>query len=450
MSKNTPLSHLRNIGHQTERWLNEIGIYTLAQLEAIGPVAAYRQLKELHYNVSLNLVYAIQGAILNAPWNELPPAMREQLQAEVAALSQQSAAEPPLFIVDGHLDIAYNALKFGRDFRRTVAELRQQEADAPSPNGIATIALPDLMQAGVGLALASIFVMPINSPMKFVYHEPTTYENAHDAHRKGMAQLDYYHRLADESDAIRLVTDLASLNAVVDSRQPGKTPLFGIIPAMEGADPIRKPEELAQWIERGVRSIGLAWDDTRYAAGAWRDQGGLTADGYRLMEMMAEHKVLLDITHMSEKASLEALERYPGVVVASHCNSRALVPSPRQLSDEQIRLLGERDGLIGVVLFNPFLRAGQRKGDPKAQVTLDHVTAHIDHICQVLGEAAHVGIGSDLDGGFGAADIPTGLDSAADLPNLAAALRQKGYREADVAGIMGGNWLTLLQRSLGS
>ena len=447
MSNSTRLSDLRNIGQQTERWLHAIGIHNLSQLEAVGPVAAYRQLQDLGYNVSLNLVYALQGAIINAPWNELPPALREQLRAEVSALARHAPGDAPLFIVDGHLDIAYNSLKFNRDFRHTVAELRQQEADAPSPNGIATISLPDLIQGGVGLALASIFVMPLKSPMKFVYHEPTTYEDGRDAHRKGMAQLDYYHRLADEIEAVRLVTDRAALQEVVASHQPGQTPLLGIVPAMEGADPIREPEELEQWIERGVRSIGLAWDDTRYAAGAWRDQGGITPDGYRLMEMMADYGLLLDITHLSEIASLEALDRYQGTVVATHCNARALVPGPRQLSDQQIRLIGERDGLMGVVLYNVFLRAGYRKGDPKAQVTLDHVVAHIDHICQVLGDAAHVGIGSDMDGGFGAADIPTGLDSAADLPNLAAALRQKGYREGDVAGIMGGNWLNLLQRS---
>jgi membrane dipeptidase len=82
-------------------------------------------------------------------------------------------------------------------------------------------------------------------------------------------------------------------------------------------------------------------------------------------------------------------------------------------------------------------------------VTLDHVVAHIDHICQTIGDAAHAGIGSDLDGGFGAADIPAPLDSIADLPQIATALAAKGYSETDIAGIMGGNWVNLLRRTWG-
>ena len=124
------------------------------------------------------------------------------------------------------------------------------------------------------------------------------------------------------------------------------------------------------------------------------------------------------------------------------------MPTERQLSDRQIRLIGERDGVIGCVMFNAFLRAGYRKGSGKEQVTLDHVVAHIDHVCQLIGDARHAGIGSDFDGGFGADDIPTPLDSIADLPLIAAALRDKGYSEADVAGIMGGNWVDLLRRTL--
>jgi len=164
--------------------------------------------------------------------------------------------------------------------------------------------------------------------------------------------------------------------------------------------------------------------------------------------VMADLGLILDLTHMSEMAALQALDAYAGPVVATHANARALVPTERQLSDQQIRLIGERDGVIGCVLFNAFLRANYRKGDRKALVTLDHIVAHIDHVCQLIGDARHAGIGSDLDGGFGAADIPTPLDSIADLPLIAGALRERGYSEADVAGIMGGNWVALLRRTL--
>jgi membrane dipeptidase len=290
--------------------------------------------------------------------------------------------------------------------------------------------------------------MPASSPFPFVFHEPTTYHEPADAHAKGMAQLDYYHALADRDDQIRLVLDRKGLAEVVNSHEPGGKPLLGLVPSLEGAGPVRSPAELASWVERGVRAIGPAWDDTHYAAGAWRDQGGFSAEGFELLEAMAGHGLILDLTHLSEQASLEALERYEGPLVASHSNARALVPTSRQLSDTQIRLIAERDGLVGTVLFNAFLRKGYAKGDAKGSVTLAYVVAHIDHICQLLGDADHVGIGSDLDGGFGAADIPAELDTVADLPLLAQALRDKGYDEGAVRNILGGNWLRLLGSAL--
>lgn len=452
----TQLSDLHSFGPASQHWLNTIGIYTLSDLEKIGAVEAYRQLKQLGFPVSLNLVYAIEGAILNTPWNHLPPDIRQRLKKQVQQLNLQPDTQPetPLqlpFTVDAHLDLAYNALKFNRDALSPVRKLRQQEADSPSPNGIATVSIPDLLEAGVGMVFATIFVMPAHSPHKFTYHAPTTYHDTHQAHFKGMAQLDYYYRLTDRAPHIRLVTNRNILKEVVQSHSPENSvnqPLFGIVIHMEGADPIRQPEELEMWYERGLRSIGLAWDDTQYAAGAWRDQGGLTPAGYRLLDQMASYGMILDVTHASEKASLEAIERYEGTVVATHCNARTLVPGSRQLSDHQIRLIGERGGVIGAVLFNSFLRKEYLLGDGKERVTLDHVVAHIDHICQLLGSSQYVGIGSDLDGGFGAADIPLEIDNVADLPKIGFALREKGYSEADVAGIMGGNWLRLLDRAL--
>jgi membrane dipeptidase len=118
------------------------------------------------------------------------------------------------------------------------------------------------------------------------------------------------------------------------------------------------------------------------------------------------------------------------------------------LSDTQIKLIAERDGVIGAVLFNPFLSAGHKLGDAKELVTLDHVVAHIDHICQLTGSSAYVGIGTDWDGGLGSADIPTPLDSASDLPKLADALRAHGYDDAAIDAIMHGNWLRILRKIL--
>ncbi|MCB8969157.1 MAG: membrane dipeptidase [Chloroflexota bacterium] len=350
-----------------------------------------------------------------------------------------------MFIVDAHLDIAYNALSYGRNQRLPLAQVRAQEA--ASSRGIPIVTLPELQKGNVSLVFGTLFVMPTTRNVTGL-DTGKVYRTPGEAHAQAMEQLDYYHRLADEIESIRLVTDNASLDAVLASHQAdATTPLLGIVPLMEGADPIREAEEVEQWYARGLRLIGLAWDDTRYAAGAWRGGGGLTTEGYRLLDVMAGFNFIADLTHMSERASLETMERYPGPVVATHSNVRALVPGERQLSDTQIRLLGERNGVIGIVLFNRFLKAEYSKGDPKQSVTLEQVVAHIDHICQLLGSAAHVGIGSDFDGGFGAGDIPAELDSAADYAQVAVKLREKGYAPADIDGIMGGNWINLLRRT---
>ena len=352
-----------------------------------------------------------------------------------------------MFIVDAHLDIAYNALKYGRDPLKPVADIRSR--DLPdNKRGTATVAFPEMRKAGVGLVWGTIFVSPAKTAVKLGGDTRLTYTNAAEAHKLGMSQLDYYRRLCDdERNGLRLVGSLSDLEIVLES-QTEERPLIGILPLMEGADPIREPEEVEMWAEKGLRAVGLAWDDTRYAAGAWRSaQHGLTPKGITLLEIMAEFGLILDLTHMNEKATLEALDRYTGPVVATHCNARALVPGERQLSDVQIHRIGERNGVIGVVLYNRFLRAGQIKGEPKELVTLDQVIAHIDYICQLLGDASHVGIGSDFDGGFGAEDIPAELDHIGDLPLLAEKLRSYGYAKTDVVNIMGGNWINLLRRA---
>lgn len=351
-----------------------------------------------------------------------------------------------MFIVDSHLDLAFNALRHGRDLLRPLAEIREAETGGNLPNGTATVCFPELREAGLGLVFGTIYVSPATSRHADAGY---SYNTADEAYKLGLMQLDYYHRLSDEVDTIRLVGDLNDLEAILDSHDGNGEGLVGLVPLMEGADPIRTPAEAEEWYERGLRIVGLAWDNTRYSAGAWKSNGGLTSDGRRLLEVMADLGLILDLTHMSEEATLQALDSYEGVIIASHSNARKLVPSERQLSDVQIRRIVERDGVIGVVLHNSFLKAKHRHGDPKEAVTLEHVVAHIDHICQLVGDAAHVGLGSDFDGGFGREDIPAEIDSVVDLKLIAGALRDNGYSEEDASNIMGWNWVNLLRRAFG-
>lgn len=356
-----------------------------------------------------------------------------------------------MFIVDAHLDIAYNAQSFGRDIRHPVAQLRQQEANAQNKvRGTATVALPEMQQGGVGLVFGTLFVAPATQATTRL-GLPNLYYNQADAHKLAMWQLDHYHRLADETEPIRLVTDRAKLDDLileyVQAEAGAQRPL-GIVPLMEGADAIRTPEELEMWYERGLRIIGLAWDDTAYSAGAWRGTGdGLTSAGHHLLEVMADFGMILDLSHMSEAATHEALDRYEGTVIATHSNCRVLVGRERHFSDKQIRRLGERGGMMGIAIYNVFLKKGHNKGERRELVTVADVVAQIDHVCQILGSADHVGIGSDFDGGFGWEDIPHEMNSIADLGLIATKLAERGYDPEHIEGIMGENWVRVLREA---
>lgn len=354
-----------------------------------------------------------------------------------------------MLIVDAHLDLAYGALRFKRDLRLPAQEVRKHEAKrAPNPEGIITVTIPELLKGGVGLVFATLFAMPEHANKVFPDNRRLVYANADEAYQVAGEQLDYYWRLADELEQVRVVTDRQTLEEVIASHEEGvEKPLLGLVPLMEGADPIRHPQELEEWYERGLRIIGPAWQDTRYAFGSGNSQG-FTNEGLYLMEVMADLGFMLDITHMSDKGTFEAFDRYEGPIIASHSNARALVPHVRHISDEQIRRLAERDGMTGIVLFNLFLKADYARTDPKESVTLQHVAAHIDHICQLLGSAHHVGIGSDMDGGFGLNHTPAELDSSADLPQLAPVLAERGYDDEAIAAIMGLNWVERLRRIL--
>ncbi len=352
-----------------------------------------------------------------------------------------------MFIVDAHLDLAYNAIRNERDLLKSVSEIRAAETQEGKKLGTAIVTFPALRDAGVGLVFATIFVEPTDRRMSNK-GEKLVYSTAEEAHQQGQIQLDYYHSLWDEVEYLRPVRSTAELETVVSSHTEGEEPLTGMVILMEGADPIRKPEEVEYWYERGLRIVGLAWDDTRYSAGAWRDGGGLTSDGVQLLEIMADFGMILDLTHMGEEATFQALERYEGRIIASHSNARSLVPGQRQLSDEQLLRLMERDGLVGIVLANAFLKKGYKRGDPKELVSLEHVIAHIDHICQLAGDAHHVGLGSDFDGGFGVESVPNEIHELSDLQLIAVALGNYGYSDKDTDGIMGKNWLRLLRSSL--
>jgi membrane dipeptidase len=348
---------------------------------------------------------------------------------------------PPTLIVDAHEDIASNVLHHGRDICRSVRKIRQDEEGraASDPSvlafGSAMLGLPEHRQGGVGLVFSTIFVSP---------------KDLEAMAQDGLAQLRYYHDLARQPESgVRLITtqdELAALERDFAAAEAPERRPVGFILLMEGADTLREPAELELWQREGLRLLGLSWQGTRYAGGT-HAPGPLTDLGRALLDEMQRLGLILDISHLAEESFWQAMDRFSGRVVASHANCRAFVPTDRQLTDEMIRQIARRGGVIGTVLANRFLVAGWTK-DARQPVTLEAVTQHMDHICQLTGSAAHCAIGSDFDGGFGVETTPAELDSVADLGKIGAALSARGYRAEDVAGILGGNWLRLLRRDL--
>jgi membrane dipeptidase len=349
-------------------------------------------------------------------------------------------------VVDGHQDLAYGALTLGRDHTRSALETRALEARSAREAGSCMVGRPELLAGRVAVVFGTVFTMPAHRAM---FNWDTVYRDAQEAHSQGLAQLDVYHRWADEGQFV-LVGDQADLETVLASWQasaPDDARKLGLVPLMENADPIREPAELEMWFERGLRIVGPAWAGSRYSGGTG-EPGPLTDLGRELLEFMAELGLGLDLSHMAERAALEAVDRFEGVLLASHSNPRGLVPGDRQLSDELIRGVAEREGVLGIVLYNGFLRPGWRLGDRKEQVTLEDVVRAIDYVCQRVGDARHVALGSDFDGGFGSEATPVELDTVADLPKVALALQERGFEPGHIVDIMGGNWLRLLRRLL--
>jgi membrane dipeptidase len=355
-----------------------------------------------------------------------------------------------MIVVDAHEDIAYNFLRYGRDYRASVAAKRQHEANGDHPNGYATTGLPDALLGRVAVVFSTIFTAPKTAPSPMASLDDTHYSTPAEAYHLGEQQLDYYNRLFDESEKIVPVRTQADLDAVLATWEPDTEfadHKQGFVLLMENADPIIEPKQFEEWYERGVRLVGPAWAASRYCGGTGQP-GPLTTLGRELLEVMASFNAILDLSHMAEESFLEAVDRYEGAIIASHSNPRSFRNTDRHLSDDMIRRLAERDGVMGTVIYNNFLSDTWRKGNLRTDVPFSIVLDAIDTVCQLTGSAAHVGIGTDFDGGFGAENIPAGMDTITDLWKLGDGLRARGYSEADIEAILGGNMLRKLRQSL--
>lgn len=358
-----------------------------------------------------------------------------------------SSPESPL-IIDAHEDLSMNALADGRDYLTSASAIRAIEAEAgyANPNGICMLGLAEWLAARVAVIFATVQTIPRSEANP----GELSYATIEAAHQQALAHLDLYRRWAATCPQLKLVTMRDELEEVVESwtdpYAPDSERRIGIVLSMENADPIRSPAEVPFWNQQGIRLIGPAWHANRYS-GSTQDGGPLSDLGRELLREMGPGGLALDLTHMSEQACLEALASYDGAIVATHAHSRRTKDIPRLLSDAVIDGIVDRDGIVGVMPLDWALAAGQA-ADGKQAVELGAVVDAIEAVCQIAGDAEHVGIGSDFDGGQGAEAAPAEIDTIADLPKLATALAARGFADGEIAAVMGGNWLRFLRRQL--
>ncbi len=361
---------------------------------------------------------------------------------------------PMTFILDAHQDLAYNMTVLGRDYRLPNAQtrLRDRQTGIDAYGGGSLLGWTEYIAANVGVVFGTLFSVPERrrSPN---FESEEYYSTPAQAHRIYSKQLDLYHHLAEtQSDAFQLLLTKQELKSHLDIWQTQTNALkpIGIVPLMEGAEGIEELDELPEWWQRGLRIIGLAWAGNRFCGGT-REPGGLTAAGKALIREMAEVGFVLDLSHMDEPAALACLDLYPGQIIASHANAAKLVKgykSNRLLSDEVIQKLIARGGVVGISPFNVFLNAVWKDDGGKPAISLRLVAEQIDYICQMAGDALHVGIGTDFDGGFGVEEVPAEIDTIADLPHLLPFLEELGYDSQEIEEIASGNFLGMIETTL--
>ncbi len=354
-----------------------------------------------------------------------------------------------MLLFDGHLDLAMNALEWNRDLTAPLAEIHRREQGKTDLAGRAAgvVSLPAMRRGGIGLCVATQiahYVSP-QSPL-------AGWSSPEIAWAVTQGQLAWYMAMVDRGE-MRQITDLASLNTQIElwsgDDVPEDAPV-GFILSLEGADSLLTLDHLHRAYANGLRAVGPAHYGPGVYAPGTGSEGPLEPKGRELLQEMQQLSMILDATHLTDEAFFEALELFDGPVWASHNNCRALVPHQRQFSDEQLKLLIERGAVIGAAMDAWMLYPGWVRFETTPQqagVTLQTVADHIDHVCQLAGNALHAAIGSDLDGGYGAEQCPADLGSIADVTQLRTILAGRGYSEADVNGIMSGNWIRFLRNA---
>ena len=364
-----------------------------------------------------------------------------------------TVAQSPRLIFDCHLDISMNAQDFNRDQRWTQERIRRYELtvrDGIAGRGSNTVCFPEMRRGRFGICVAtqiSRYVAPFGRLPGWRSPEQAW------AHTQG--QLAYYRVMEECGEMVQLRTwndvEAHASKWLKASDCEAATLPIGYLLSLEGADSILSWRHLEKSRADGLVAIG----PVHYGPGIYGhgtdDSGPLTAKGVDLLREMERLGIILDVTHLCDESFWDALKRFQGPVWASHSNCRVLSHWNRQFTDDQIRALIERDAVIGMAFDAIMMVHGWTHLRSKPQdfnLKLEKICEHIDHICQLAGNVKHVGIGTDLDGGYGTEQTPMDLDSIADIATLTGPISSRGYSATDIDLIFHGNFLRFLKKNL--
>lgn len=267
---------------------------------------------------------------------------------------------------------------------------------------------------------------------------------------------------------VRLILSASDATEVAADAGHGPPAPIGALLGIEGGYAIRDDLDVVdELFELGMRCLTLTWKEPTHWADAadGGPHGGLTEFGRRLVDRLQALGVLVDLSHASDAAALDAIERAERPVVASHSGMRRLAPLPRNLPDDLVEAIAGTGGLVGVSFFNGHLDAEfearcaplrDREFDDTealARAVLEEVgtlpmsrlVEHVDHAVRLVGPE-HVALGSDFDGMWAP---PKGLEDCARLPELSIALAEAGvFDEGGLKAFLGANWLRVVSATL--
>jgi membrane dipeptidase len=284
--------------------------------------------------------------------------------------------------------------------------------------------LPRLMESGVDLQVFAAYIQP-------------EYKIERALHRV-LQLIDRFYQLLDaHRDKLLLFTRVA------DVREAEKQGKVAAMLSIEGGEAVEADLGILRMLHRlGVRAMTLTWNErNQIADGAaeGRTKGGLTHFGLELVAEMSKIGMVIDVSHISDAGFFDVIETTKSPIIASHSNCRAICNHRRNLTDEMIKLLAEKGGVMGMNFAPAFV------DENKDNATLERVLDHVDHVVKIA-SVEHVGIGSDFDG---IENTPKGLEDVTKMPDFTEGLLKRGYGEEDVIKILGENFLRVFKKIMG-